>query len=251
MVRHAGGQSERDQISSKYASDGGGTGGFGIGKNIHDPQLKSAAALKQQETVRLKMVTNASVKIPEWNGEAEDWFDFSPLFIRRMENAGYDCVCLPDFLETAKGFGWNQADIVEAKKFVWQQMDVAMQMHKKARNALLIAGPEYDGEICWQQLEINYTMDSHGMEEAIKEKLRLFKPTSREQPDEMIQRFTLLVDRYNKLEVKTEDWGPARKIRKAMELFSHWGDLVLTRDLLANLLILPSTRIVTRTLPKD
>jgi len=249
--RHAGGQSERDQISSQYASDGGGTGGFGIGKNIHDPKLKSTAALKQQETVRLKMVTNASVKIPEWNGEAEDWFDFSPLFIRRMENAGYGCVCLPDFLETAKGFGWNQADIVEAKKFVWQQMDVAMQTHKKARNALLIAGPEYDGEICWQQLEINYTMDSHGMEETIKERLRLFKPTSREQPDEMIQRFTLLVDRYNKLEVKTEDWGPARKIRKAMELFSHWGDLVLTSDLLANLLILPSTRIVTRILPKD
>ena len=103
----------------------------------------------------------------------------------------------------------------------------------------------------WQQLEINYTVDSHGMEEAIKEKLRLFKPTSREQPDEMIQRFTLLVDRCNKLEVKTEDWGPARKIRKAMELFSHWGDLVLTSDLLANLLILPSTRIVTRILPKD
>jgi hypothetical protein len=116
--RHAGGQSERDQISSQCASDGGGPGGFGIGENIHDPQLKSAAALKQQETVRLKMVTNASVKIPEWNGEAEDWFDFSPLFIRRMENAGYGCVCLPDFLETAKGFGWNQADIVEAKKFV-------------------------------------------------------------------------------------------------------------------------------------
>ena len=94
------------------------------------------------------MASNSLTAIPDWDGTTENWLAFSERFIRLMVVAGVDLVCRPNFVTEAKSVGWTSSSIVEARIFVWQRMDDGMSKHQAARNALKLAGPEYDGETC-------------------------------------------------------------------------------------------------------
>ena len=100
-LRHVGGSSAGQTRSDAFASSGGGREGLGKNVNIHDPSVKSVIALDMQQKVRLKMATNAVTSVPDWNGTAEDWYEFSTQVIRLMANAGCDIVCRPEYSSVA------------------------------------------------------------------------------------------------------------------------------------------------------
>jgi hypothetical protein len=104
--------------------------------------------------------------------------------------------------------------------FVWEQLHVATIKSKTAANALVLAGPDYDGETCWHQLEINNKVAAVPLEAELREELRVFAPLAREDPMAMIHRFDILLHDYRCQDLENADhWNPEKKIRFALELF--------------------------------
>ena len=238
--RHVG-RPSAPTLSDNFAEGGGGPGGLGDGKNIH--LHKSAAALNIQLKARVKMATAAITDTPVWDGTVEEWFDFSEAFLIQMAAAGFDIVCRPKFLEKAHDLKWSDMEIVEARSFVWTQLRLATKTHKAARNALSLAGGNYDGETCFHQLELDNKVGGHSLEVKLRDDLKDFAPESHEDPTAMIARFNTLLTRYMALE-SAEIWNPERKIRKILELFHLWTDLRVMVDMVRYKLTESSTRIV-------
>ena len=184
--RHVGGTTHLDESSLKFASSGGGPGGLGEGAYIHDRAYMTKEAKDRQIKQRAKIELNSLDKMPDWDGENESWADFSDYFIDLMTIAGYDLVCRPNFLQNATILKWSPEDIVEARKFIYRQLAVATFKHKLARDAFVLAGPKHDGETAFHQLELDNALLSFSDEAEVRESLRLFKPTSRESPVEMM-----------------------------------------------------------------
>ena len=222
--RHVGGTTHLDESSLKFASSGGGPGGLGEGAYIHDRAYMTKEAKDRQIKQRAKIELNSLDKMPDWDGENESWADFSDYFIDLMTIAGYDLVCRPNFLQNATTLKWSPEDIVEARKFVYRQLAVATFKHKLARDAFVLAGPKHDGETAFHQLELDNALLSFSDEAEVRESLRLFKPTSRESPVEMMARLTTLINKYNKLE-DAEIWTPKKKVRVLLEKLELWKDL--------------------------
>ena len=181
-------------------------------------------AKDRQIKQRAKIELNSLDKMPDWDGENEGWADFSEHFIDLMTIAGYDLVCRPNFLQNAHILNWSPHDIVEARKFVYRQLGVATFKHKLARDAFVLAGPKQDGETAFHQLELDNALLSFSDEADVRESLRVFKPTTRETPIEMMARLTTLINKYNKLE-DAEIWTPKKKVRVLLENLELWADL--------------------------
>jgi hypothetical protein len=146
-----------------------------------------------------------------------------------MKKVGYEIVCRPGFVATAKSLNWTPEEIVEAKGFVWDQLLAAVQASESASNALSMAGPEHDGETCFHQLELDNKVSGHALEIQCRDDLLKFAPTNREDPISMITRFDVLLNKCLDLE-NSEVWNPERKIRTVLELFRLWEDLKVTVD---------------------
>ena len=198
--RRVGGPTPLDDSSLKFASNGGGAGGFGEGACIHDPAYMTKEAKDRQIKQRAKIDLNSLDKVPDWDGENESWADFSKHFIDLMTTAGYDLVCRPHFLQNALILKWDPEDVVEARKLLYRQLGVATFKHKLARDAFVLAGPKHDGETVFHQLELENALLSFSDEAEVRENLRVFKPTARESPVEMMARLTALANKHNKLE---------------------------------------------------
>jgi hypothetical protein len=223
-ARHTGGTTHLDDSSLQFASSGGGPGGLGDGVYIHDQANMTKEAKDRQVKQRAKIELNSLEKMPDWDGENESWADFSEYFIDLMTIAGHELVCRPNFLQNARILNWSAQDIVEARKFVYRQLGVATFKHKLARDAFVLAGPKHDGETVFHQLELDNALLSFSDEADVRESLRVFKPTTRESPLEMMARLTTLINKYNKLE-DAEIWTPKKKVRVLLENLELWTDL--------------------------
>jgi hypothetical protein len=147
-----------------------------------------------------------------------------------MAAAGHDIVCRPGYTEIAQKQGWSPERIVEGRKFVWNQLLVCCKDAPRAKNALLMAGPEYDGETTFHQLEINNKISGHALKQQLDDELLHFAPKGREEPPDMIVRFDLLLTAY--LDIESADpWNPEKKIKKILSLLRHWDDLKVTVDI--------------------
>jgi hypothetical protein len=74
----------------------------------------------------------------------------------------------------------------------------------------VLAGPDYDGETCWHQLEINNKVVAVPLEAELREELRVFVPLAREDPVAMMHRFDILRHDYQDLE-DAGHWNPEKK----------------------------------------
>ena len=196
-----------------------------------------------RDKARIKMSNNAVTSIPEWDGTGETWSDFSTQFLRLMTVAGYDIVCRPHYHQMAMSRKWDQKSVVEGRVFVWNQLNVATYKSLPAANALTLAGPEYDGETCFHQLEINNKMTGHGLEIKLRHELASFAPLPREDPIAMIDRFDILMIRYQHLE-SSEKWDGSKKIRSILELFRLWKGLSVMVDMTRTKMTNPGNKIV-------
>jgi hypothetical protein len=242
-----GGTSSRQQVSDDYAASGGGFGGLGKGVSIH--QAMSENAIEIRDKYRLKMATSVLLVLPVWGGSVEGWYSFSKKFVLHMKKVGYEIVCRPGFVTTAKALKWTPEEIVEAKGFVWDQLLAAVQASESASNALSMAGAEHDGGTCFHQLELNNKVPGHALEIKYRGDLLNFAPTSREDPISMITRFDVLLNKYLDLE-NSEVWNPERKIRTVLELFRLWEDLKVTVDTMRFAMTDPAAMLVDN-IPND
>ena len=227
-MRHIGGASDRQRQSDAFANSGGGPGGLGANVNIHS--IKSKHALEVEHKTRLKLEVLAVTENPTWDGHVRPWREFSIDFIRQMAAAGHDIVCRPEYTEIAQQQGWVPERIVEGRKFVWNQLLVCCKDAPRAKNALLMAGPEYDGETAFHQLEVNNKISGHALKQQLDDELLHFAPKGREEPPDMIVRFDLLLTAH--LDIESADtWSPEKKIKKILSLLRHWDDLKVTVDI--------------------
>jgi hypothetical protein len=227
-MRYIGGVSDRQRQSDAFANSGGGPGGLGPDVNIHS--IKSKHALEVEHKTRLKLEVLAVTTNPTWDGHVRPWREFSADFTRQMASAGHDIVCRPGYTETAQFQSWSPERIVEGRKFVWNQLLVCCKDSARAKNALLMAGPECDGETAFHQLEINNKISGHALKQQLDDELLNFAPLGREEPPDMIVRFDLLLTAY--LDIESADlWSPEKKIKKILTLLRHWEDPKVTVDL--------------------
>jgi hypothetical protein len=240
-LRYIGGTSARQYQTDLFAASGGGPGGLGADVNIH--HVKSADALEAEKKILLKLEVNAEIVLPKWDGTVSGWREFSKDFLRLMTKVGHDIVCRPEFTTTAQGIGWTPKKIVEARKFVWGQLFAACKDVVAAKNALSLAGPEYDGETAFHQLEIDNKISSRVLKDLWSEELRLFKPEGREDPSGMMVRYDLLLTSYLELE-SADPWDPEKKIDHVLTLLRNWDGLKTNVDMQRERLTDPSTILV-------
>ena len=240
-LRYIGGTSARQHQTDLFAASGGGPGGLGADVNIH--HVKSADALEAEKKILLKLEVNAEIVLPKWDGTVSGWREFSKDFLRLMTKVGHDIVCRPDFTGIAQGLGWSPKKIVEARKFVWGQLFAACKDVVAAKNALSLAGPEYDGETVFHQLEIDNKISSRVLKDLWSEELRLFKPEGREDPPAMMVRYDLLLTSYLELE-SADPWDPEKKIDHILTLLRNWDGLKTNVDLQRERLTDPATILV-------
>jgi hypothetical protein len=184
----------------------------------------SKEAIEVQRRSRIKLATNAVEAIASFTGLSRDWKAFEESFQNSMSNIGYGLVILEGWPATAEIDGWTPQQIIEADRFVWDQLRTSCLTFPAAQQQLKLAGAQHSGSECYAGLLAEHGIMSYADEAVIRGELQDFGPTTDEDPIRMIARFRGLLYEYL-LIPHAEPWPDDRCIRKVLSLVQPWTGL--------------------------
>ena len=194
---------------------------MGKAVDLYAPNLTEEAA-ETESKLRSKMLESAAKTFTTFSGNEGEWMIWRNKTVTANTIAGRRMVLEDNYIAKAREAGWDKETIVEANRFVWILLRSAIV---ESRSDMAFAkAPVFDGAQAWYELRRKYEVLGYRVKEKLRRQLENFAPTSRETPEDMLNRFDLLLERYTAFPT-AETWDKERKLRKLWSLCNRFAGL--------------------------
>ena len=194
---------------------------LGRAVDLYAPNLTDEAG-ETESKLRAKMLESAAKTLTTFSGNEDEWMIWRNKTVTAITIAGRRMVLEDNFIARAREAGWDKEKIVEANRFVWILLRSAIVDTRS--DMAFSKAPVFDGAQAWYELRRKYEVLGFRVKEKLRRQLESFAPTSRETPEDMLNRFDLLLERYSAFPT-AEIWDEERKLRKLWGLCNRFASL--------------------------